>query len=474
MTLWILAGLLSAGVVALLAIPFLRGRPTAAADHPDLAVYRDQLAELEREVGRGLLPETEAASARLEIQRRLLAAAGKEGPAAEMEQERARPRNRAVLAALLLLLLPAAAIAIYLDIGSPDLPALPFAARASTAAQDQQMAALVDQLKARMTAHPEDPRGWILLAESEGQLGRYAESADDYGRAMARLEASHKPVPAALSSLRGEALTAAADGQVTPAAKAAFNAALTIDPKDARARFYMALADSQGGHLDTALAQWVALEAESPADAPWRAMLAAQIDATARKLGRDPASLPGRKPPPPAPEAGAPSSGPTAEGPTAEDMAKAAAMTPEQRAAFIGSMVSGLAARLKDHPEDIDGWLRLADAYDKLGRPDDALAAWHEASMRAPDRLDAQIAYAAAGAARAERGAAPADFEAAVARLTKLAPDNPLGLYCAGLIAEARGDKPAAKAAWQKLLPLMPEGSSQRQQLEARIAKLGS
>src|SRR5215469_2949832 len=105
MTLWILAGLLSAGVVALLAIPFLRGRATAAADHPDLAVYRDQLAELEREVGRGLLPETEAASARLEIQRRLLAAAGKEGAAAETEPQRTRPRKRAVLAALLLLLL---------------------------------------------------------------------------------------------------------------------------------------------------------------------------------------------------------------------------------------------------------------------------------------------------------------------------------------------------------------------------------
>jgi cytochrome c-type biogenesis protein CcmH len=147
-------------------------------------------------------------------------------------------------------------------------------------------------------------------------------------------------------------------------------------------------------------------------------------------------------------------------------------MTPEQRAAFVDSMVSGLAARLKDHPDDVDGWLRLANAYDKLGRPDDAFAAWHEASTRAPDRLDAQIAYAAAGAVRAERGAPPADFEATVQRLTKLAPDNPLGIYCTGLIAEAHGDKPAAKAAWQKLLPLMPEGSPERQQLEARIAAL--
>src|SRR5262249_30894904 len=160
-----------------------------------------------------------------------------------------------------------------------------------------------------------------------------------------------------------------ADGQVTPAARAAFGQALTLDPKDARARFYMALADSQAGHLDTALAQWVALEADSPADAPWRGMLASEIHGTAQKLGRDPATLPGRKLAPattPAP----PAASGTQSGPTDQDIAKAAAMTPEQRAAFVDSMVSGLAAKLKDHPEDIDGWLRLANAYDKLGRPD--------------------------------------------------------------------------------------------------------
>ncbi len=148
-------------------------------------------------------------------------------------------------------------------------------------------------------------------------------------------------------------------------------------------------------------------------------------------------------------------------------------MTPEQRAAFIDSMVKGLADRQKAHPEDIDGWLRLANAYDKLGRADDAFTAWHEAATRAPDRLDTQIAYAAAGAVRAERGAPPADFEATVARLRQLAPDNPLGLYCAGLIAEAHGDKAAAKSFWQKLLPVLPEGSPQRQQIEARIAAWG-
>ena len=192
-----------------------------------------------------------------------------------------------------------------------------------------------------------------------------------------------------------------------------------------------------------------------------------------------PATLPGRKPAPPAPAAtaagnGAAAPNEAAPGPSAEDIAKATAMTPEQRAAFIDSMVKGLADRQKAHPEDIDGWLRLANAYDKLGRADDAFTAWHEAATRAPDRLDTQIAYAAAGAVRAERGAPPADFEATVARLRQLAPDNPLGLYCAGLIAEAHGDKTAAKGFWQKLLPVLPEGSPQRQQIEARIAKLGN
>ena len=459
MTLWLLVGLLSAAVVALLAAPLLKGATQEAATHPDLAVYRDQLAELEREVARGLLPAAEADSARLEIQRRLLAAAGEAG------RDGAAGHGRAIAGAALLLLLPAAAVAIYLDLGSPSLPALPFAARAPAAAPNQEMAQLTDELSARMKAYPQDPKGWILLGDALGQLARYADSADAYAKAIARLQATGVAVPAELRSLHGEALSAAAEGEVTPAAKADFDAALAADPKDPRARFYLALAQSQAGHTDAALAQWVALEADSPADAPWRAMLAAAIDSTARKLGRDPARLPGRK---------AAAANAAAPGPTADDMARVASMTPQERAAFIDGMVGRLAAKLKDHPEDVDGWLRLANAYGKLGRADDALAAWREAAVRAPNRLDTQIGYAAAAALRAEKGNPPADFEATVARLRKLAPDNPLGLYCAGLVAEARGDKAGAKALWQQLLPLIPDGSPERKQIEARIAALGA
>jgi cytochrome c-type biogenesis protein CcmH len=465
MILWVLAGLLSALVVALLAWPLLRPARDTAERASDLAVYKDQLAELDRDVARGVLPAAEAVAARLEIQRRLLAAGGKPGAAAAGPT--ARSPQAAKVALALLLLLPIGALAIYLDIGHPGLTSEPFASRAPAPAANPQLADLADKLAAKMKANPDDPRGWALLAGAEADLGRFADSAAAYRQAITRVQAKGGTPSAELQSRYGEALAAAAEGQVTEPAKAAFAAALAVDPTDPRARFYLALAEAQAGHLDRALVQWVAIEAQSPADAPWRPMVAAQIEAAAKKLGRDPATLPGRQ------AASAPPGPASQAGPSAADMAKAAAMTPEQRAAFIDSMVAGLAARLHDHPEDVDGWLRLASAYDKLGRVEAARGAWREAASRAPDRLEAQLGYAASAVPLADKGDPPADFAAAVQRIRKLAPGNALGLYCAGLVARARGDKAEARALWQQVLTLLPAGTPQRQELEAKLAALG-
>jgi cytochrome c-type biogenesis protein CcmH len=471
MIFWVLAALLSAAVIALFAWPLLSRREKDAGGGAeagaDLSVYRDQLGELDRDVARGLLPVSEAASARLEIQRRLLAAAGMSDKAPRL------PRGttiRPLAAAVLLLFLPAIAIALYLHIGSPGLPGEPLASRTIAADGDQQLVNLAGLLEAKLAADPSDAKAWAVLGKIKGELGRYQESADAYARAIARHQADGNTPEADLQSLYGEALTAAANGQVTPKAKAAFAATLALDPKEPRARFYLALSDAQAGNLDMALGQWVALEADTPADAAWRATLEDQINAAAKQLGRDPASLPGRTAQPPA--APGPASGPTS-GPTPEDMAKAATMTDEQRAAFIDSMVSGLADRLKAEPSDVDGWLKLANAYHQLGRAADAKAAWREAANRAPDRLDAQIGYASALAPLAEQAPLPEDFTTVVERIRKLAPDNGLGLYCAGLIARANGDKAGAKAFWQQVIPLIPEGSPQRKELEAKIAALG-
>jgi cytochrome c-type biogenesis protein CcmH len=469
MMFWVLAALLSAAVTTLFAWPLFGHREKDAGDGAgagaDLSVYRDQLGELECDAARGLLPESEAAAARLEIQRRLLAAAGMSDKAPRL------PRGatiRPLAAAALLLFLPAMAVALYLHIGSPGLPGQPLASRTIAPNGDQQLINLAGLLEAKLAADPNDAKAWAVLGKIKGELGRYQESADAYARAIARRQADGDAPDADLQSLYGEALAAESNGQVTPKAKAAFAAALAIDPKEPRARFYLALSDAEAGNLEGALEQWVALEADTPADAPWRATLEDQINAAAKQLGRDPATLPGRAAQPPA----AATTGP-ASGPTAEDMAKAAAMTDEQRAAFIDSMVSGLADRLKAQPSDVDGWLKLANAYDQLGRAADAKAAWREAATRAPDRLDAQIGYASALAPLAEQAPLPEDFSTVVERIRKLAPDNGLGLYCAGLIARSNGDKAAAKELWLQVIPLIPQGSPQRKELEAKIAALG-
>jgi cytochrome c-type biogenesis protein CcmH len=151
------------------------------------------------------------------------------------------------------------------------------------------MERLVDELERRLAVEPGDAAEWQTLARAYSKLGRFQDSADAYAKAIAR-GADGAPV----QSAHGEAMTLAADGQVTAAALAAFEKALGIDPMEPRARYYVALAKAQDGKLAEALDLWLSLEAESAADAPWRASLTARIEQTAVALGRDPKTLPGR------------------------------------------------------------------------------------------------------------------------------------------------------------------------------------
>jgi cytochrome c-type biogenesis protein CcmH len=156
-------------------------------------------------------------------------------------------------------------------------------------------------------------------------------------------------------------------------------------------------------------------------------------------------------------------------------MAAASQMTPEQRKAFIESMVERLAAKMKEEPENLEGWIRLANAYGVLEKRAEARAAWAEAARRAPSRLDVQLDYAGALIQGRQDWAKtlPAEFPEAVKRIRTLDPENPLGLFYSGVVARAEGRPEEAKALWQKVLALMPEGSPERQQLQREIDTLG-
>ncbi|HSR72576.1 MAG TPA: c-type cytochrome biogenesis protein CcmI, partial [Kiloniellales bacterium] len=337
----------------------------AAAEH-DLQVYRDQLAELERDLARGLLTEEQAAAARIEIERRLLAADRRAGEHERAAATPSRPAGR--LAALAVAAgLPLAAFGLYAWLGAPGVPSQPFAERAPEG--DHEFARLAQRLADRLAQEPGDRNGWLLLARTYIQMGRSDRAVTALRRALAQ-GFDDAEVQGAL----GEALVMKDEGRVGQAARRAFAAALEADPSDPRARYYAGLALAQDGRFERAIETWSRLAEETPAEAPWRDALIRQIAQAAEASGIEPPEIAAAEPATPRQEA-PPVGQSGVPGPSAADVAAAQEMTDEERAAFIQQMVGRLADRLEREPDDLAGWLRLARAYTVLGERDKADAA---------------------------------------------------------------------------------------------------
>ena len=134
-------------------------------------------------------------------------------------------------------------------------------------------------------------------------------------------------------------------------------------------------------------------------------------------------------------------------------------------------MVDRLADRLKQQPDDLAGWVRLAKAYDVLQRGDQARDAWRHAAALAPDDSSVQLGYAEA--LLAAGGTPPAEFAATVTRVLAREPENRLALYYAGVAAATAGRADEARRHWQHLLALMPADAPQRAAVQRQIDGLG-
>jgi cytochrome c-type biogenesis protein CcmH len=446
---WIIAGLLTLIAAVVLAAPLFDTRKFKGEDAFALEVYRDQLAELSRDEARGLLSADQAKAAQIEIERRILAL--DEG---KKFQPARPPSHRLTLA--MAVILPLAGFGLYLMLGSPQLPSQ--SAMERLAEERQRTSPEIQALEAKVASSPSDAQSWIDLGRAYVAVERAKDAADSFAKAMALGRAE----PDLLRQYAHAAILAR-QGRVAADAQGALRRVLAADPTDPTARFFLALGKAQNDDVEGALTDWLTLERQLPAEAPLRALLTENIDKAARQLGKDPAKLPGRF------------AGANGPGPSADDMAAAAQMSPEQRQAFIESMVERLAARMKDEPENLEGWIKLANAYGVLEKREQARAAWAEAAKRAPSRIDVQLDYAGALIqGRADLAhTLPAEFPGAVKRIRTLDPENPLGLFYAGVVARAEGRPEEAKALWQKVLGLMPEGSSERQQLQREIDNLG-
>ena len=279
---WLALALLVLAAFIIVLPPLLKPSAARSTTNNTLAVYRDQLREIDADEARGVISPGEAEAARTEIKRRILAAADVPRPTHAASSTRWLPASLAIVIAGL-------SLGIYLSSGNPNLPAHPYnpAAEREAVAEGalNEINAMVANLAEKLKSRPNDAKGWRMLGWSYVQLGRIDEGVAALKHAVT-LDAASGP----LRSQLGEALVQQANGTVTPDAVAAFDEALKRDGKDPRARFYKGLAQLQAGKDREALDAWVALLREGPRDAEWYTGIQTQARGLAVKLKLDPAA----------------------------------------------------------------------------------------------------------------------------------------------------------------------------------------
>ncbi len=352
---WIAAALLAGGAGGAVLHRARRAAATQGARDPAIGVYRRALAEIDDLAQQGLIGGDERRATHAEAARRLLGAADQAQDPIGLTLAPG-PLLAAAAAA------PLAALILYLAVGSPGAPDQPFASRlAAWRGTPERSSALelAAVLRSLALQRPADPEPWRRLAALDLSLG----DPDGAAHALRKALVIAPGRPELLEPL-GEILVLRARGKVSADAQAVFRQALRSDPKSLVARYELARSQIEEGDAAEGLARWRSLLLDLPSDDPRRSLLARDIEAV-KTTGR------------PAPEAEA-------------DPAQAGELS-----GAIQAMVEGLADRLRTHPDDPQGWVRLVRAYSVLGesaKRDAALAQARRLYGGRPDVLQALAA----------------------------------------------------------------------------------
>src|SRR5664279_2728302 len=264
MILWLIFALMTLVAMAAVGWPLARGQKSVRSGS-DIAVYRDQLDEIGRDEAASLIGNVEAGAARVEVSRRLIAAAETAKAASVAAAPGSPGRYRAATLAAAIVLLPLGAGITYLSLGSPNLVPVSMNAGADgQPALPQGIENTVAEVETYLENNPKNGRGWELLAPVYLRLGRF----DDAIRARRNALEIFGPDAARLGDL-GEAIVVASNGVVTPEAKELFTRANATDPEDVMAQYYLGLSAKQDGRRDEALKRWNALASAARAGAEW-------------------------------------------------------------------------------------------------------------------------------------------------------------------------------------------------------------
>jgi cytochrome c-type biogenesis protein CcmH len=433
-----IAALLTLIVVAWFVRPLLLkpGGPGVSSDKLNASIYRDQLQALERDLGRGVINQQDFEITRDELQVRLLDDTENTDVVLTTNTGFLTARRTAIAISLSV---PVFAIGIYMTLGDPSAMA-PAAAQAKAAqVDDQQIRKMIDTLAAKLKANPDNPQGWAMLARSYKVVGRNQEAQQAYETAGAFVNGN----PDMLVDY-AELLGIQAGNKLDGKPEKMINDALKLNPEHPMGLMLAGVALYQRSDFPGALSRWeklLSLLAPGSEDA---LQVQANIDDARSKAGLPVTNQSNALPPVPADAA--------------------AGMTPDK----INEMVDRLAAKLKDNPNDLPGWARLARAYKVQGRLDEAGQAYAKTGklMDTDPDLMTQYADLLATKAKSMQGK-PTDL---VNKALTLAPKHPMALMMAGQAAYQAGKFDVAIKHWQTALSVLPQGSPDIEPLKSEIA----
>jgi cytochrome c-type biogenesis protein CcmH len=372
MLFWIICFALTCAVGALIITPLIRP-PVVEGEDPQVALYKAQLEEVDRDVAREVLGIEDAERAKTEIARRLIAASGHE----LAENESPFGRRAAVATAAVILLLSGA---VYLQIGAPGYPDLPlklriangdeFRANRPTQAAAQALAPTletpnfpaeylesIEQLRELVPSRPDDSRGWELLAYHESQLRNYPAAAEAQARVV-ELKGDDATIEDLVTL--ADLLAAAADGYVSPQVEMIARRVLQMDPNSIAGRYYLGAMYDQTDRPDRALRLWRSILDSGAAETFHMSLARRFVGEAAVRAGTE-------YTPPPAVDV------------AIEDVLDDPDMDEAAQSEMIAGMVSRLADRLATQGGPVNEWARLIVAYGVLGQFEDARAILAEA-----------------------------------------------------------------------------------------------
>ncbi len=355
MIFWFVLAILTAAVALTVLVPLARSPKVRPDERNDEAVFRAQLEEIQKDLERGVIAPDMAEAAKIEVSRRLLAA-HKENQEGQSRSS-SGPRSW-IVQVTAIVLVPLAALGLYLQYGSPQLPDQPRAERLATANVEADLEVLIAKTEEHLQKNPNDAQGWAVIAPVYLRSGKFSEARQAFANALAQF-----PDSVELMVGWAEASIFANDGRVSEEVEKVLRRVNLAKPEMLQPYYYLAMAMGQKGQINEALGAWNALLKNADPNAPWVASAVAQRDELiARGAVASESIEQSSVPVKPA-------------GPTAEEIEAAAQMNAEDRAEMIAQMVLQLDERLAGEGGSVAEWGQLIQARVMQGETKEAAKA---------------------------------------------------------------------------------------------------